>query len=78
MAKKIKRRRPRGFACAFCEKKRDQVEVLVVGNNGVHICDECIVAGIQFCVGRGVDVVSRAMDQLQQAMAELERAQEQE
>jgi transcription elongation factor Elf1 len=68
MATKIKRRHRPGFVCSFCGKKNKDVEVLVVSKEGsAKICDSCIVSGIQVCIGRRVDVVSRAMDQIKEA-----------
>jgi hypothetical protein len=28
--------------CSFCDKRRDQVEVLIAGPGGVAICTECV------------------------------------
>jgi transcription elongation factor Elf1 len=68
MARKIKKRHKAGFVCSFCGKKNEDVEVLVVSKDSkAKICDACIVSGIQVCVGKRVDVVSRAMDQIKAA-----------
>jgi predicted RNase H-like HicB family nuclease len=31
-------------ACSFCEKSFDQVQRLIAGANGTHICNECVDA----------------------------------
>jgi ATP-dependent protease Clp ATPase subunit len=28
--------------CSFCGKKRNQVQRLIAGSNGINICDQCI------------------------------------
>jgi hypothetical protein len=35
-------RRSRDLACSFCGKRQEQVQRLIAGPGGVHICDECI------------------------------------
>ena len=34
-------------SCSFCGKSRDEVSVLIEGQGGAQICEECVVA----CVG---------------------------
>jgi ATP-dependent protease Clp ATPase subunit len=34
---------PIHYACSFCGKTDDQVERLVIGSRGSHICSECII-----------------------------------
>jgi len=31
--------------CSFCGKPYDEVEKLIAGENGVYICNECVVKG---------------------------------
>jgi len=28
--------------CSFCKKPSDQVDKVIAGPDGVHICDECV------------------------------------
>jgi len=30
------------LTCSFCDKRQDQVEVLIAGPGGVAICTECV------------------------------------
>ncbi|MDA3616404.1 ATP-dependent Clp protease ATP-binding subunit ClpX [Polluticaenibacter yanchengensis] len=30
------------FRCSFCNKQREEVNMLIAGRDGVHICDECV------------------------------------
>jgi len=30
------------LTCSFCDKRKDQVEVLIAGPGGVAICTECV------------------------------------
>jgi ClpA/ClpB-like protein/ClpX C4-type zinc finger protein len=32
------------LVCSFCHKQQDQVQHLIAGPEGVHVCDECVTA----------------------------------
>ncbi len=41
-------------ACSFCGRKELEVERLIAGDDGVHICDECIRLGVEILDEEGL------------------------
>ncbi|MDE0181321.1 MAG: ATP-dependent Clp protease ATP-binding subunit ClpX [Caldilineaceae bacterium] len=41
-------------ACSFCGREESEVERLIAGNDGVHICDECIRLGVEILEEEGL------------------------
>ena len=41
-------------ACSFCGREESEVERLIAGNDGVHICDECIRLGVEILDEEGL------------------------
>ena len=41
-------------ACSFCGREELEVERLIAGDDGVHICDECIRLGVEILDEEGL------------------------
>ena len=41
-------------ACSFCSKSQDEVSILIRGQHGAHVCEECVVVCVDLLKQKGV------------------------